>query len=270
MTAKVFKCVSVVGLILLQQVQTSQAFVSPSKNRVPTRTRIPNRATILFSDKAGTNGDVNQKQTKKSKAKKGIGSKREMLLFAIPALGIFLSSPLLSNIDNAFVGKTVGTAGLAALSPATICTDQMLYLFSFLSRATTGMVSRAYSSKDNEEDNIEAARKAASTPLTFAIFSGVLLSLFYAVCTPKMLAMLDVDPLLRPASASYVYWRGSIAWAALVQSVCLSVMLATRDAITPLKIISLAAVVNVVGDSLLCVFPFRWGCSGAAAATACK
>jgi len=201
-------------------------------------------------------------------------SKREMMKFAIPALGIFLSSPLMSNIDNAFVGKTAGTAGLAALSPATICTDQMLYLFSFLSRATTGIVSRAYATKaigdvdSVEEEKLTSARNAASTPITFAIFSGILLSIFYAIFTPSLLSALKVDPILRPASASYVYWRGSVAWAALLQSVCLSVMLATRDAITPLKIISLAAVVNVIGDSLFCVYPLRMGTGGAAAATA--
>lgn len=44
-------------------------------------------------------------------------SKRQMLGFAIPALGIFLCNPLLSNIDNAFVGRMSGTSGLAALSP---------------------------------------------------------------------------------------------------------------------------------------------------------
>lgn len=99
-------------------------------------------------------------------------SKRKMLVFAIPALGIYLANPLLSNIDNAFVGRTVGTAGLAALSPATICTDQMLYLFSFISRATTGLVSRAYASKTADDDesingantvgNVAAARDVAS------------------------------------------------------------------------------------------------------------
>ena len=89
-------------------------------------------------------------------------SKREMLSFAIPALGIYLTNPLLSNIDNAFVGRTVGTAGLAALSPATLCTDQMLYLFSFLGRATTGIVSRAYAVRDDGKGDTDAARKAAS------------------------------------------------------------------------------------------------------------
>lgn len=102
-------------------------------------------------------------------------SKREMLSFAIPALGIYLCNPLLSNMDNAFVGHTIGTVGLAALSPATICIDQMLYLFNFLGRATTGIVTRAYyssNSNDNSSDidrttsmnggNTVAARDAAS------------------------------------------------------------------------------------------------------------
>ena len=196
------------------------------------------------------------------------GSKREMLGFALPALGIFLSSPLLSNIDNAFVGRTAGAVGLAALSPATICTDQMLYLFTFLSRATTGIVSRSYSrSGKSKEENTAAAQKSASAPLSVSIACGVFLSIMYALFTPRMLEALNVNPVLRKSAASYIYWRGAIAWAALAQSVSLSIMLATRDAISPLKIIALAAIVNVVGDTLLCVYPLRWGCSGAAAAT---
>mmetsp|Transcript_8070 Transcript_8070/g.12164 ORF Transcript_8070/g.12164 Transcript_8070/m.12164 type:complete len:347 (-) Transcript_8070:17-1057(-) len=83
-----------------------------------------------------------------------------------------------------------------------------------------------------------------------------------------MLVLLNADPSLRPQAARYIYWRGSIAWAALAQNISLSIMLATRDAISPLKIIGLAAIVNVIGDSLLCVYPLRWGCAGAGAATA--
>mmetsp|Transcript_31990 Transcript_31990/g.77830 ORF Transcript_31990/g.77830 Transcript_31990/m.77830 type:complete len:512 (-) Transcript_31990:1347-2882(-) len=195
-------------------------------------------------------------------------SKREMLRFALPALGIYLSSPLLSNIDNAFVGKMVGTNGLAALSPATLCIDQMIYLFSFLSRATTGLVSRAYGSTDDEEQRKKAAAEAGSAPLTVSIIAGILLSIFYALYTPKLLSVLNVTPSLIPAASEYIYWRGAISWAALAQGVCLSILMATRDAITPLKIIMLAAGLNILGDFMFCVWPVRWGVAGAAAATA--
>jgi len=154
---------------------------------------------------------------------------------------------------------------LAALSPATICTDQMLYLFSFLSRATTGMVSRAYGTRGD----VRAAREAASAPLTTALVCGVGLSAFYATQTPALLTALQVtNPAIRGQAASYVYWRGAIAWAALAQAVALSTLMATRDAMTPLKIIGLSAALNVVGDYALCVWPVQWGCGGAAAATA--
>ena len=219
----------------------------------------------------GGQDSSNQEDSKtsatKSKTPDASSSKREMLKFAVPALGIFLANPLLSNIDNAFVGKTVGTKGLAALSPATICTDQMLYLFSFLSRATTGLVSRARGLETDPDKKNAAAAKASSAPLTVALITGVLLSIFYAFCTPNMLSALNVTPALRGSAASYIYWRGAIAWAALAQSVSLSILLASRDSVTPLKIIALAAGVNVIGDYLLCVFPLRWGVPGAAAAT---
>jgi len=103
--------------------------------------------------------------------------------------------------------------------------------------------------------------------LTISLICGACLSLFYTFFTPSMLAALQVDAALRPAASSYIYWRGAIAWAALAQSACLSTMMATRDAITPLKIIGLAAAVNVVADYLLCAWPLRLGCAGAAAAT---
>ena len=240
----------------------------------------------LFQEKdenTSPNSNDNSREiaTTYKKSKRPQASKRKMLTFAVPALGISLSSPLLSNIDNAFVGRLAGTAGLAALSPATLCIDQILYLFSFLSRATTGLVARAYASpiKPNgdptvegettiDSKNTEAAREAASAPLSVALFSGFMLSMMYSFFAPNLLGKLNVQPALRPAAASYIYWRGSIAWAALAQSVLLSTILATKDAVTPLKIIGMAALANIAGDALFCVWPFRWGCAGAAAATA--
>ena len=203
-------------------------------------------------------------------------SKREMLKFALPALGIYLTNPLLSNIDNAFVGRMVGPAGLAALSPATLCIDQALYLFSFLSRATTGMVSRVYCSDsegENDEQNqdtvyISAARDAASPAFSVSLICGGVLSLVYAFFTPNLLSKLNVDPHLRTSATSYIHWRGAISWAALAQSICLSLFMATKDSVTPLKIILSAALLNVLGDTLLCVWPLKGGCGGAAAATA--
>ena len=60
---------------------------------------------------------------------------------------------------------------------------------------------------------------------------------------------------------------GLVSWASLAQGVCLSAILATRDALTPLKVVFTAAALNCLGDLLFCCYR-PWGVAGAAAATA--
>ena len=265
MSSQRYKCHTVFSILALCVLPYISAFTHPAVFS-PSPFTLSNHAssfTKIYS--SADNANTDDQQSKSS------ASKTEMLKFAVPALGIYLTNPLLSNIDNAFVGRTVGPAGLAALSPATLCIDQALYLFSFLSRATTGMVSRAYNSKPDggsqDKSNLEAARDAASPALSMSLICGAGLSLIYVFFTPNLLSRLNVDPHLRTSATSYIHWRGAISWAALAQSICLSLFMATKDSITPLKIISAAALLNVLGDSLLCVWPLKGGCGGAAAAT---
>lgn len=261
-----FVCsLTLVALFIFNAVETISAFQRPTPSLPLLRThsfppslRIHSpHLTVCF---AGEN-EVSDEIDKASDDKASDSSKRQMLKFAVPALGIYLMQPLLSNIDNSFVGRTVGRAGLAALSPATLCIDQALYLFSFLSRATTGLASRAYASNSSDgSGNIEAARNAASPALTVSLVCGAALTLMYSFRTPALLQILNVDPLLRTSATSYIHWRGATAWAAMAQNVCLSLFMVTRDVITPLKIISCAALVNVIGDAMFCVWPIRGGC----------
>ncbi|KAL7544489.1 hypothetical protein ACHAWF_007868 [Thalassiosira exigua] len=192
-----------------------------------------------------------------------------MLKFAVPALGIYLTNPLLSNIDNAFVGRTVGALGLAALSPATLCIDQMLYLFSFLGRAATGLAAREYTSHTNKsEDEAKGKMKDAVSPaLSVALFCGTGLSVLYSFFAPAILNALNVDPALHKSATSYIHFRGVVSWAAMAQSILLTIFMVTKDAFTPLKIIAGAALLNVIGDTAFCAWPLRTGCAGAAAAT---
>jgi len=52
-----------------------------------------------------------------------VPSVRQILQFAIPAIGVWLCSPLLSMIDTSVVGLFSGTTQQAALSPAVAVTD---------------------------------------------------------------------------------------------------------------------------------------------------
>ena len=161
----------------------------------------------------------------------------------------------MSNIDNAIVGRAAGVRALAALSPGTVLADQVLFLFSFLARATTGLVSRAYAAEGSRGARRELRRPLA---LAFAIGCGVLAPM-YALGTHRLLEALRVAPDLRPDAAAYATIRGLAAPLALCQSVALSALLAARDAVTPLKVVLGAAALNLAGDWALCIWPLRLG-----------
>ncbi|OAE18577.1 hypothetical protein AXG93_1923s1330 [Marchantia polymorpha subsp. ruderalis] len=71
---------------------------------------------------------------------------REILVFAGPALGIWLSGPLMSIIDTAVVGQS-SSLELAALGPGTVLCDQLSYVFMFLSISTSNLIATALAHK---------------------------------------------------------------------------------------------------------------------------
>eukprot|EP00435_Cladocopium_sp_Y103_P017915 s2762_g4.t1 len=224
-----------------------------SQRRPGRRSRIP----VAGEDQSG--GEI---QTLEGQ-KKAASSKTQMLRFALPALGIYLANPIMSNIDNSFVGRFGGTTALAALSPGGVLADNLFFLFnSVLSAATTGLVARAW------PKGVKNARQELTRTFTFALAVGVPLTLFYFFCSNWALGLMGVAPDVREMAASYARIRGLVAWASLAQGVCLSAILATRDAVTPLKVVCTAAALNCLGDFLFCCWPLQTGVSGAAAATA--
>ena len=64
----------------------------------------------------------------------------DLAKFALPTLGAWLISPMMSLIDTGVVGRRASSTALAALGPGTMVSDSCAYLFSFLSVATTNLV----------------------------------------------------------------------------------------------------------------------------------
>eukprot|EP00931_Biecheleriopsis_adriatica_P008205 TRINITY_DN109419_c0_g1_i1.p1 TRINITY_DN109419_c0_g1~~TRINITY_DN109419_c0_g1_i1.p1 ORF type:complete len:185 (+),score=20.39 TRINITY_DN109419_c0_g1_i1:42-557(+) len=143
-----------------------------SSSRIMVRDRQPNRRGLLgparkmsciTAMRCGSEAKAQSKQDT---------STLELLRFALPALGISLCGPILSNIDNAFVGRMSGPEALAALSPGTVVADNILYLLVFLPRATLGLVSRAYAA-----GGASAAQPELVRVLSVALPAGALPSL---------------------------------------------------------------------------------------------
>ncbi len=187
---------------------------------------------------------------------------RELLAFALPSMGIWLASPLLSLVDVAVVGQA-STLELASLAPATGLCDSAAYSFTFLAVATTSLIARARARGDTA-----AAQGALSDALTIAAVCGTALCVFLLLGAPTLLAAYSgaASAAVVGPAITYTRIRALGMPAALLVTVSQAAFLAAKLPGMPLLTVAIASVVNLAGDLLLCCV-LHYGVAGAAWAT---
>eukprot|EP00553_Chaetoceros_curvisetus_P013457 CAMPEP_0204642336 /NCGR_PEP_ID=MMETSP0717-20131115/51633_1 /ASSEMBLY_ACC=CAM_ASM_000666 /TAXON_ID=230516 /ORGANISM="Chaetoceros curvisetus" /LENGTH=527 /DNA_ID=CAMNT_0051663099 /DNA_START=173 /DNA_END=1756 /DNA_ORIENTATION=- len=193
---------------------------------------------------------------------------RKVIEFAIPAIGVYLCSPLLSTIDTSTVGLFCGTLQQAALNPAVTIVDYSSRTMSFLYTGTTNMMA---TSKENKGGNGVAETLLGA--LQFSLLVGTGLGLFVLATSQRMLVPLignnSIDVEVLHAAWRYVAIRAiGIPAAALIgtsQAACLGL----QDNKTPFQVIVITAVLNLLLDVALVGRKWAWigGTAGAAWAT---
>jgi Na+-driven multidrug efflux pump len=191
-----------------------------------------------------------------------VPSMRELLAFALPSMGIWLASPLLSLVDVAVVGQA-STLELASLAPATGLCDSAAYSFTFLAVATTSLIARARARGDTA-----AAQGALSDALTIAAVCGTALCVFLLLGAPTLLAAYSgaASAAVVGPAITYTRIRALGMPAALLVTVSQAAFLAAKLPGMPLLTVAIASVVNLAGDLLLCCV-LHYGVAGAAWAT---
>ncbi len=193
---------------------------------------------------------------------------RKVIEFAIPAIGVYLCSPLLSTIDTSTVGLFCGTLQQAALNPAVTIIDYSSRTMSFLYTGTTNMMA---TSQENKEGN--GISDTLLGALQFSLLVGIGLGLFILATSQRMLVPLignnTIDVEVLHAAWRYVAIRAiGLPAAALIgtsQAACLGL----QDNKTPFRTIVITAVLNLVLDVALVGRKWAWigGTAGAAWAT---
>lgn len=220
----------------------------------------------------------------------------------LPRAAVWIANPVLSLIDTSIVGLG-STLELAALAPATSVCNNFLHFLGFLGISTTGLVARAMARGDAagaKEALDQALRVAATTGVVvgaaFLCFATPMIAAFAGpACTelvepavaytrirafgfPFALAMsarahgfetypaAAAPPLAAPPSAPTpaAVSPGALPPPAAVGQ---AASLACKDPRPPVLATMVAAALNLVGDVLLCVYPFKLGIAGAAWAT---
>ena len=185
---------------------------------------------------------------------------REILRFAVPALGALAAEPTYVLADTAIVGH-LGRSQLAALGVAATALS-LLGMFNFLQYGTTAQVSRATGAGEHET----AARLGAQA-LWLSLAVGVALGALIAALAGPIVSVFGVDG--KTADYAVLYLR--IA-AVGVPSAFLAIggqgfLRGVSDLRTPLVIVIAGNAVNVVLE-LLFVYGFDWGIAGSAWGTA--
>ena len=199
----------------------------------------------------------------------------KILRYTIPAIGIWLCSPVLSMIDTAAVGLLSGTAQQAALNPAVSVTDYGALVVAFMYTATTNLIAAAVQ-EDKDNGNTVSQPKTTTTLITAlklallvgSIF-GVILGTFGKVLLKVLIGNDSLDPAVFSAALQYVRIRSLGLPAMVVIGTAQSACLGMQDVKSPLYVLLAAAAINFLGDSLMVPSksPMFGGAAGAAWAT---
>ena len=200
---------------------------------------------------------------------------RDLIKFALPCLGLWISGPLLSLVDTASVGLTakpgMGATELGALGPATTFIDGATYLFAFLNVATTNLYASALAANNNnnEEQSKLAGDAVVRTAVKTALICGVGIMTLLLTKGEFLLNLYvgneSSKNILRPAT-EYVHIRALSLPTSLLAGVLQAALLGAKDSVTPLIAVLASTLINIFGDGILVVM-LGMGVSGAAIAT---
>lgn len=196
----------------------------------------------------------------------------KILKFAVPAIGVWLCSPLLSLIDTSAVGVLSGTVQQAALSPAVAVTDYAALLIAFLYTATTNMVASAQESDRGTIDKPRSAKMMIGAMRMSTYVGAGLGAIIFAFARPLLRAIIGNDaisPAVFAAAMKYVRIRALGMPAAAILGSTQAACLGMQDIRSPLYVLAAAAIVNFFGDMVFVGHSNPWigGTAGAAWAT---
>ena len=185
---------------------------------------------------------------------------RTIWALAIPSLGALAIEPLYATADTIIVGR-LGTTELAGLAIAAQILIVLSALANFLAYATTQRVA-AHRGGGDEASAATAGRQA----LGLAVVLGIVATVVLVVFGEAMARALGARDAVLDVAVEYLRIRALGMPAVLWALAALGILRGVRDMVTPLRIIAVAALANVLIEVVM-VFGLGWGVAGAALST---
>jgi putative MATE family efflux protein len=182
---------------------------------------------------------------------------REILRYAVPALGALAAEPLYLMADTAIVGH-IGTPQLAALALAATLLTLATTLCNFLTYGTTAQVARLYGAGAQAR-----AGELAAQSLWLAVGIGAVLAAVSATLATPLLHLVGGGGHVAELAATYLRISALGLPCALIALAGQGYLRGVADLRKPLVIVVVANVANLVLEVLF-VYGFGWGLKGSA------
>jgi putative MATE family efflux protein len=182
---------------------------------------------------------------------------RQILLFAVPALGALAAEPLYVLVDTAIVGH-LGTTQLAALAIAATVMSTAFTIFNFLTYGTTAHVARLHGAGRDE-----AAAALGSQALWLALAIGVLLLVLIELLAGPLVTLMGGTGKVHDGAVVYLRIAALGGPLFMLASAGQGFLRGISDLRTPLVILVCAHTANALLE-LLFVYGFHWGLAGSA------
>jgi putative MATE family efflux protein len=182
---------------------------------------------------------------------------REILRYAVPALGALAAEPLYLMADTAIVGH-IGTPQLAALALAATLLTLATTLCNFLTYGTTAQVARLYGAGEEAR-----AGELAAQSLWLALGIGAVLAAVSATLATPLLHLVGGGGHVAELAATYLRISALGLPCALIALAGQGYLRGVADMRRPLVIVVVANAANLVLEVLF-VYGFGWGLKGSA------
>lgn len=186
----------------------------------------------------------------------------KILLYTMPIMATGLLQHLYNMADNIVVGKFSGDVNaLGAVGCTTSFTSLIINIMLGLAGGTAVLVSQSFGGK-----KYDALSKAVHTAMTFSVVIGVALSCIGILVARPGLVLLNTNELLLDSATLYMQIICLGIPASAVYNFGASILRSVGDSRTPLIILSLSGLLNVLLN-LLFVIVFKMTVDGVALAT---
>ena len=205
---------------------------------------------------------LSQRQNRKSAVSLTEGSvAKGILMFAIPLFFGQLLQQFYNMVDAWVVGNFADNDAFAAVGSSGNLVFLIIGFFNGIAIGGGVVISRYYGAGDKEN-----VVRAIHTNFLFGILASVLATVVGSLLVPHILVWMKTPQSVLPSSLDYfgIYFAGVSM--VIMYNICMAIMRALGDSLSPLYYLLISSVVNIVLD-LIFVAGFHWGAGGAAIAT---